>query len=500
MEHELELKLRLSDEAASRLARQPAIKHALAGTPRTTRLLTVYYDTPDNLLARQGMALRVRHVGRRRIQTLKVAADGHDGEALQRHDEWSASIQGDLPDLTRLGHPRMRDRLAREGGLGGLREVFRTEIKRRTFPVTVGAAHIELALDGGWIRAGDSSERISEVELELKTGSPSAIFDLASRLVAELPMHVEHRTKAGRGYALAEGRGPQPAMAGALELDAEWSAWRGFVAIVRNCLEQLYANEVAVLAGSEVEAVHQLRVAVRRMRAAYSAFGRVLPAGALAPFKAELRWLQQTLGPARDWDVFIAETLAPLRAAIGDHAGLAALAGAAEEARQAAYAQVRSTLGSQRYALFQMNLERWLGTDGAESGAMKLSTFGKRTLAKRDRKVLGTDRKIGELTDETLHDVRIAAKNARYNAEFFRSLFTRKATKRYIRALRDVQDCLGALNDAAVARVLLDAVDGADPGALSYVNGWFAARIVDGKRRIGDVWEEYRRAPRFWAD
>ncbi|MFN0043977.1 MAG: CHAD domain-containing protein [Alphaproteobacteria bacterium] len=500
MERELEMKLRLSDEAAARLARQPAVKHLLAGTPRTTRLLTVYYDTPDNFLALQGMALSVRHAGRRRIQTLKVAADGHDGEALQRHDEWSAPIQGDVPDLTRLGHPHLRDRLAREGCLGELREVFRAEIKRRIFPVTVGEARIELALDSGWIRAGDASEKISEVELELKAGAPSAIFDLASRLVAELPMHVEHRTKADRGYALAEGRRPQPVMAGTLELDAEWSAWRGFVVIVRNCLEQLYSNEVAILAGSEVEAVHQLRVAVRRMRAAFSAFGPVRPTGALAPFKAELRWLQQTLGPARDWDVFIIETLAPLRAEIGDHAGLAALASAAEMARQAAYAQVRATLGSRRYALFQIGLERWLDTDGAQSDAMKLSTFGKRALAKRDRKILDSGRKVGELPDEQLHDVRIAAKKARYNAEFFRSLFTRKATKRYIRALRDVQGCLGALNDAAVAKALLDAVDGADPGALSYVKGWFAARIVDGKRRIGDVWEEYRRAPRFWAD
>ena len=500
MEHELELKLRLPAEEAPRLVRQPAIRHALSGRPRTTRLLTVYYDTPDNMLARQGMALRVRHVGKRRLQTLKVALDGRDGEALQRHDEWTAPIRSDTPDLTRLGHPGLRDRLGRHAAAGRLREVFRTEFKRRTFPLATGGAHIELALDEGEIRAGPRGEEISEVELELKGGAPSAVFDLARRLVTALPMHVEHRTKAARGYALAEGRGPVPVVADALPLEAEWSVWRGFVAVARNCLRQLYANEVAVLAGSDAEAVHQLRVGVRRLRAAFSAFGRALPAAEVEALKPELRWLQQTLGPARDWDVFIAETLDPLRAATTAEGGLDALVAAALAARHEAYEQARATLRSQRYALFQIRLEQWLESEGAPQGDSTLGAFSVRALAKRDKKLLKGGERIATLSDARLHEVRILAKKARYNAEFFRSLYARKAAKRYVRALREVQDCLGALNDAAVAKGLVESLGVAERHALALMDGWFAARIAGGKGRIAGVWDEFRAAPRFWED
>ncbi len=500
MERELELKLRLPAEDAPRLARQPAIRHALAGQPRTTRLLTVYYDTPDNMLARQGMALRVRHVGKRRLQTLKVALDGHDGEALRRHDEWTAPIRSDTPDLTRLGHPGLRERLGRHAAAGRLREVFRTEFKRRIFPLATGGAHIEVSLDEGEIRAGARGEAISEVELELKDGAPGAVFDLARRLVGALPMHVEHRTKADRGYALAEGREPAPVVANALALEAEWSVWRGFVAVARNCLRQLYANEVAVLAGSDAEAVHQLRVGVRRLRAAFSAFGRALPAAEVDALKPELRWLQQTLGPARDWDVFIAETLGPLRAATAAQDGLGALVAAAEAARQEAYEQARATLRSQRYALFQIRLEQWLESEGALQGDATLGAFSARTLTKRDKKLLKGGKRVATLSDAHLHEVRILAKKARYNAEFFRSLYAKKTAKRYVRSLRDVQDCLGALNDAAVAKGLVESLGVAEPRALALMDGWFAARIADGKRRIAGMWDDFRSAPRFWDD
>ena len=305
MERELELKLTLPVKEAGRLARQPAVRDALAGTPRTTRLLTVYYDTPDRMLAREGMALRVRHVGKRRIQTLKIATPGGDGEALKSHDEWSAAIRGDTPDLTRLVHPRLRDRLGRLSQSDQLREVFRTEFKRRIFPLSVGPSQIEMAVDSGRIESGDRQEPLSEVELELKSGEPEAVFALANRLVEALPLHIEHRTKAHRGYALAAGRVPGAALAGPLALDPEATVWSGFVAVVRNCLEQLYANEVAVLAGAGADSVNQMRVSVRRLRAAFSAFGLALPQSEVDAHKGDLLLLQQTLGPARDWDVFI---------------------------------------------------------------------------------------------------------------------------------------------------------------------------------------------------
>jgi inorganic triphosphatase YgiF len=400
--------------------------------------------------------------------------------------------------LARFVHPRLRDRLGRLSQSDQLREVFRTEFKRRIFPLSVGPSQIEMAVDSGRIESGDRQEPLSEVELELKSGEPEAVFALANRLVEALPLHIEHRTKAHRGYALAAGRVPGAALAGPLALDPEATVWSGFVAVVRNCLAQLYANEIAVLAGSGADSVHQMRVSVRRLRAAFSAFGRALPQSEVDAHKGDLRWLQQTLGPARDWDVFISETLKPLQSSVGAHEGLGAFARATAAARRRAYEEARATLRSQRYAQFQIRLEKWLGGEGVGVVDARLSDFAAQTLAKRDKKLRKAAKGIAGLSDTELHAVRIFAKKARYSAEFFRSLYARKAVRRYVRALREVQDCLGALNDAAVARTLIASLDAPDASTQALFDGWFAARVADGKRRIADAWGEFRRTPRHW--
>ncbi|MBT6119391.1 MAG: CYTH domain-containing protein, partial [Rhodospirillaceae bacterium] len=263
MEHEIELKLRVEPDAADRVLRTPALRGLREGRARAERLVSVYFDTENCALAARGLALRIRHSGRSRVQTVKgPLANGHGG-SLQRHGEWTTEIAGDRPDLDRIAEPDLRKFLTRRKLKNGLEEVFRTEIHRRTVPLVFGETRAELAFDHGVIRSGEREEPVCEVELELLEGDPSHLYDIALMLAGELPLCVEHRTKSARGYRLFRGTQPVAIRAGGLDLAPAMTVRDAFFAIANGCLAQLRANEMLVLEGQDPEGIHQVRVSVR---------------------------------------------------------------------------------------------------------------------------------------------------------------------------------------------------------------------------------------------
>jgi CHAD domain-containing protein len=105
-----------------------------------------------------------------------------------------------------------------------------------------------------------------------------------------------------------------------------------------------------------------------------------------------------------------------------------------------------------------------------------------------------------------LHELRIRSKKLRYAAEFFRGAFPKKPATTYLAALADVQEHLGALNDAVVAKSLLAAL-GRDSGGLppellaradGIVTGWIAARVRDDLEHLPKVWQRFAEQRPFW--
>src|SRR5439155_846098 len=123
-----------------------------------------------------------------------------------------------------------------------------------------------LCLDVGEIRAGRRRATLSEIEVELKRGDPSRLFELASALAADLPVRVTHTSKADRGHALARGAPPRPRKARAVELPPEATREAALAAIATECIAQIEANAEAMLAQDNPEYLHQLRVGWRRLR------------------------------------------------------------------------------------------------------------------------------------------------------------------------------------------------------------------------------------------
>src|SRR6516162_2224001 len=313
MEVELKLSARAADVSALKRA---LVEMAPGSVSSEERLISTYYDTRDLALKRQGLTLRVREQAGRFIQTVKT--DAVTGADMLSRGEWEDVVAENRPD------PRATQSGARlpEGVGDDLWPLFVTEVKRTSVAIEPTAeTEIEVSIDEGEIRgaASDRVEPISEIELELKRGDAAALYDLALELLEGAPLRFEMRSKAERGYRLVEGAEAAPAEVHAepVPLDDTMSVESALQKIGRGCLAQLLRNEAAVLSG-QAEGVHQMRIAVRRLRSAMSAVKKMLSAEDYRWTSGELARLAGALGPARDLDTFETALLEPARDALAD--------------------------------------------------------------------------------------------------------------------------------------------------------------------------------------
>jgi len=227
---------------------------------------------------------------------------------------------------------------------------------------------------------------------------------------------------------------PSATKAERIELPKNASVDDAIGVVFAACLRHWTANEAAALSGLDPEGVHEIRVALRRMRAALSDLQEIIPVGQISWLRRETKWLITSLAGARDWDVFLSELLAPVEAARRGDTGLAELRMAAEAEKQMGYAEARRAIGSPRYAELVARMRGWLsekrwrqGSNGRkkslDGSAAKLAG---RLLAKRHKAVLKLGRDFEQLSPQERHRLRIALKKLRYTAEFFRSLYQKK--------------------------------------------------------------------------
>src|SRR5215472_830919 len=334
---EVELKLAASTADLPELKRA-LVEMAPTSTGAQSRLISTYYDTPNLALKRQGLTLRVREQGDRFIQTVK-AGDPGGGDLLTR-GEWEDELAESRPDPQAA---QSGEHLP-EGIASDLQPRFATDVTRTTFAIeSAPATRIEAAIDQGEIRAaGDgAAEPISEIELELKSGDAAALYDVALQLLDVAPIRIEPRSKSERGYQLGDEAETAPPVVHAepIALDPAMTVEAALQEIGRACLAHLLHNEAAALA-MDPEGVHQMRVAVRRIRSAISAFKKLLPAADRRRVSSELMWFIDILGRARNLDVFATELLRPAQAELADEAGIDSLATALDRERTAAYAGV----------------------------------------------------------------------------------------------------------------------------------------------------------------
>jgi inorganic triphosphatase YgiF len=520
---EVELKLAATAEAMDTLLASPLLRQHARSTVRTRQLVSIYYDTKDHRLSRKRLAFRVRQSGRGRfVQTLK---SGNRAEvAGNARGEWEVDLPDGTPQLTAFADPAVLELT----GLvlpDELVPIFETRFKRQALLVEWPdgdrpPARIEVAFDRGAIRADGRERPICEVELELKQGEARALFELAEAMRALAPLRLHPLDKAARGYLLVDDAPPAWHKAKPVVLTPGMLVDDALHAIFGGCMRQWLDNEAATRDARDPEGLHQLRVALRRLRSALTLFKTALAEPARRGWSDELRWLLGPLGPARDLDVFATETMAPVAAArgAGDPA-LTALAELVDDRRRRAHARVGEVLASERYGDFSFKLACWIARrgwrqDGADIDVLlaqrqPVPEFAAAILHRRHRRVLKRGKRFAELTPPQRHELRIALKKLRYGTEFFGSLYEGKPVERFRKAAARMQDVLGHLNDVAVAEHLVqDVLDGASTAGpprraaalgAGQVVGWYAHAATELEPKAVEAWEAFRAVEPFWT-
>ncbi len=505
--NEIELKLLVEPGRLADFGDAPVMTAHARNKGTRRHLKSAYYDTRKRLLWRNGLSLRVRQIGNRFIQTVKV----QQTDDPLRRGEWEASVPSLEPDLA-LALPFIPEKLRDGLTPDRLETVFVSDIHRHQRMLDMPTGTVEVAFDQGVITAGEHTLPVNEIELELKSGGTVAIYEIARRLAEHGSLRPSIHAKSARGFDLAAGCAPDAEKPRKLDLDPSVSLDESFAIVLRGCFSHLLQAIPAAEDGRNVEGVHQLRVALRRLRAALQLMHAIGARSRLESLRSDARWLAQSLSSARDWDVFQTQTLPVVAKACASLGGFTALGEIAEQHRTTAYRRIRAALAGPRATGFLLGLGEWIETRGWRSDvspetlgqlALPAIDFAATVLQARHAKVLKRGRHFKSLTSERRHELRLALKKLRYSVDFLLPLYgERKPARKYARRLASLQEHLGLYNDMATTTSLLkglgtDSSDGAIAAAA--ITGWQAHAMNGAELPLRKAWRGFVEATPPWS-
>lgn len=494
---EIELKLAVHPRHAARIRRHPL----LCGTPPQRRLLlSVYFDTPGFDLMRRSIALRLRRVNDQWIQTLK--AETQSVGALTCRPEWEAVVaDGDHPDFSLLSLEAL-DLLAGIP-LKQIAPVFITEFQRITWQIGDSRAQVEVAFDSGKIAAGESSLAISEVEIELKSGTPEFLFDAAAQLLEQVPLQVEPRSKAQRGYALCGAIKSAPVKAVYPVIAQNQAAGEAWQIFMQAALVQLIANVPGFLEQAhDSEYLHQLRVAMRSLLAG-AALAKSLRQS-VPQWYQSLRELMGALNAARDWDVFLQQTLPAVlpssdttshNHAIND-ATLDLMRDAALRARRQAQALLRES----EFTRLILDIGSSFLTPPIDMQQRDAKVWSEAVFDQCWQKLCKRCHNFTKLNPRQRHRARIAAKKMRYAVDAFAPIYGKQVDS-FMATLSVLQGELGYANDLIAGQQLLHQLPkrSAEFGfALGRICGVLEGRAGEQNSLFRDSWKPVAQSKLFW--
>lgn len=475
MSTEIELKLLLPGAdphtIGKRLAHNAALKHAHR---EVVWLDNRYFDTPDFTLREQRAALRLRHVAGRWIQTLKTAGVSQGG--LSQRGEWESEVPTSELQQAALATTPWATSMDPDGSLfAQLQPCFATQCQRTTWQVQrTDGTSLEVALDVGDIQANGQVLPILELELELLSGEPQALFDLAFALAETTGVLPYDASKAERGYALAQGVVHQPVRARPTRLGAKAHPTQAAQQTLGEMFDQFTRNLAGLCHSDDPELVHQTRVAWRRWRSASRLFRPWLPP---QPDRTGLRPLLDALGRLRDLDVACTETLpawidayTEREASRHTHAKKAqALLLAASKAQRDT---VREILAQPATGQALLQLTQWLHTLGTVHSNSPPPDWARERLNKLQHRLRRTLKAADHApANETLsHDARILAKRTRYSIEALTGMLPKPKAKRWARQAASIQTRIGNDRDLLQAATLLHEL-GAAPALVAFLHG-----------------------------
>lgn len=515
--HELELKFAVPSYQQSILRKNIDTK-----TAQQQRLSAYYFDTPNQDLAKKGIALRIRFEDSQWVQTLKTAGDGV-AKRVELNTVLSLTGMPDtldvsslVPDISLITEPTVVAQLTNIMPLDQLAQAltvqYFTDVQRTSRQIKKNNSRIEIAYDIGKVGVGILNSQksaknhgltqsdIHEIEFELLEGDPSDLIEVAKTWCKKYKLYLSTVTKAQRGsLLLANKQFAQPVKAdlAVLQLHKGISQFAFLQAVVNNCLVQILPNASAIAEGSpDGNLVHQLRVGIRRLRTALKHFK-------FAQDYIDANWLmvlKQTfslLGEYRDKEILQIKTQ-PLLESVG-----------APHVEWSTAIDIMP-IDAVRANDFQILLLELIGFTHlpvpADNPKAKAPVAKK--LEKLFTAIAAASDKFASLDTDSQHSVRKDLKSLRYVSEFAAPLFAsqtngkkgKKATKlnAFLQYLEPAQDVLGEYNDNVVGHANYLEKAKTDPNALFAV-GWFSGREQASSEQCAVSLKTVKNAPKFWS-
>jgi CHAD domain-containing protein len=424
----------------------------------TKDLDDAYFDTPDWRINHAGFTCRVRRKGTSAELTLKSMAETVEGIRSRREVTERLALTEPIEPTCAPGV--CGEMLRAVSGRRPLEQLFRVKTNRATFALHDAVSQVaEIAVDATTITGGVEEARLERVEVEIAGGSVERARRFVDVMVAALGLKPSETSKFGAGLAASGHHVPpkKPSL-GVTEIDAGMSAGEVAYAVLRKQFAVFVMSEPGTRLGEDIEALHDMRVATRRLRAAMSLFEPYL-APRLQAYREQFGWVADVLGEVRDLDVQL-ERMADWREGLAEeqaHA-LDSIDALLVERREAARKRLLAALNSRRYeslvSRFATVLKRGSPRSFAPAKPPAL-TVAPALVAKRYRQLRKAGDDIGPRSPASdYHALRIRGKKLRYAVEFFGSLYGRPATE-FAERLTALQDLLGLHQDAEVAETML---------------------------------------------
>lgn len=487
------LEFALPHDAAGRIPRLPFVMAHRADRSRGGGAEILWLDTADGALAAAGLTVEApRRAPRCLRRTVpEPAAAWHPG--------MPAEVLRPLP----------ADEVPPEAGDGPLVAIAAFTGRRHAYRLDLAEGSVEAALLAGRLRSVAAERPVARLIL---SGPLPAVAAAAQGIAAALPLLPPLSSLPEEGRALAAGIEPRPHRLGPPDTSEASTAEDAFLRAGGHLLEVIGQQSARIRHGGGPEAVHQTRVALRRLRSLLRVFRGATDGPPLRALDARFKDVLSVLGPARDWDVFLGGTGREVAEAFAGEKRIESLIRAAEARRRAAYDAVLAMIHGPAWRLLVIDavttlLARpWRGMGCEEAGQLldaPVAAFGRTILDRRWGRLRRAGQDFKDLTAEALHELRLDGKRLRYAAEVFAPVFGARAGKRFLRRVAALQDGLGIANDAAVASGLARSL--ASPGqagrlwAVGVVEGWCAARTAGHRGDALEAWERLGGKDRFWT-
>lgn len=447
-------------------------------------------DTPSRAITGTRHALRIRAIGERRILTLKGPDTGAD--ELHEREEIEVEVEGPLSLDPRDWPREISEPVLALAQDEPLEPLLRVEVERRLWAVRRSGRVVgELAVDTGEVIAAARHEPLYELELELKGAGARADLDLLRlALMQALPLAPEPRTKLSRGLALL--RHARWTLDGYTPLDALARH------TIRRRLRDLRRAQQFVLESGDPDAIHDMRVATRRIRSTLQAVegAGVYDDKTLHALRKRLGAVADVLGVIRDLDIFLERVREWVGADEQRERDVAELRDLLASQRLAGYERLVARLNKRKHAKLLAALERFVAAPAQPSrdgGCVLTRHYVGSALWPRYERVLRYETIIADAEPPTLHQLRITCKRLRYTLEIFAVALGDDA-KPVRKALTAAQSHLGDVQDLTVALRLVTEMSQAQPAneGLAALRQDMQAERDDLIARVDEVWDTLR--------